>query len=430
MNKVRTRAISKLAQVPLAPPDPILSLTTGFRADNNPNKINLGVGAYRDDGGAPWLLPSVKEATERVHHLLQHSQKGVNFEYIPILGTAAYRDTVRNFLFNHRTMKTSTQLSDSGSILTMQGLSGTGSLRLVTEFLSKFYNMASVHVPNPTWSNHIQIIKASGLGVGKYRYYDEATMGLDIDGMVADLGRIPAGDGVLLHVCCHNPTGVDPTIEQWTQIIDAVVARGLVPVLDMAYQGFGSGLEEDLQVVELFSQRVHNGTLPGFFLSQSWAKNMGLYGERVGSFSVIGEAPEELARAESQFALLARGMYSSPPGNGARIVEAILSDGGLLSQWGEDVDLMGGRLREMRRSLFDALVEKQCRGPGRGATGWEHLLEQRGMFCFTGLKPEQVQQLIARSVYLTGNGRISIAGVNSGNVARLAEHLKGVLSSS
>lgn len=426
MNKIK--AVSKLASVPLAPADPILSLTTAFQADSNPNKINLGVGAYRDNEGKPWLLPSVKEATERVHNLLQHSQKGVNFEYIPILGSNSYRETVQRFLFSHRTMKTSTQLKTSGSIFTMQGLSGTGSLRVITDFLSKFYDMNAVHVPNPTWANHIQIIKSSNLNVGKYRYYDPISMGLDIEGLLTDLKKIPKGDGVLLHVCCHNPTGVDPSIEQWTEIIDVVVDRGLVPVLDMAYQGFGSGLEEDLQVVELFSQRVHDGTLAEYFLAQSWAKNMGLYGERVGSLSVVGGSREEITRAQSQFALIARGMYSSPPGNGARIVEAILEDGGLFTQWGEDVDLMGGRLREMRVALYEALLEIDCRGPGNeSGSGWEHLTEQRGMFCFTGLSPQQVEGLIKRSVYLTGNGRISIAGITPGNVTQLAESIKQVM---
>lgn len=421
-----------LARVPIAGADPILSLTAAYAADARSSKINLGVGAYRDEAGKPWLLPSVREATERVHREMMHSKEATpgappappaNYEYVPILGTRAYRDTVQQFLFKHRTMKTSSELASGSAILTAQGLSGTGSLRLACEFMARLLGVPTLYVPNPTWANHTQIARNAGLGVEKYTYYNPRNMGLDIDGLLADLARIPPGSAVLLHVCCHNPTGVDPTMEQWTRIVDAVVARNLVPLLDMAYQGFGAGLEEDLRVLELFSQRVKGGTLPFYLLAQSWAKNMGLYGERVGSLFVVGGSERELEAAESQLAVLARSMYSSPPGNGARIVHTVLSNPELCTQWAEDVDTMAARLRDMRAALFGELEALSCRGPGSGATGWEHLLEQRGMFCFTGLTGVQVERLLAMGVYLTGNGRVSVAGINEGNVGTLARAL-------
>lgn len=424
-----SRSVSRFAQVARAPADAILGLSTRFQQDSNASKINLGVGAYRDGNGQPWLLPSITKATEQVHHQLMHSgDTKVNFEYIPILGTQRYRDLVREFLFENTTMKTSTQLSQDGHVLTMQGLSGTGSLRVMCEFLAKFApkELKNIYVPSPTWPNHKQIAKAAGLNVAEYTYYDSKTMGLDFEGMLSSLESLPKGSGVLLHVCCHNPTGVDPSIEQWSQIIDVMARRDLYPLLDMAYQGYGSGLEEDLSVLELFSQQITSGKMSGYMLSQSWAKNMGLYGERVGSFSYVTSNPAEVPAIQSQFEIVARGMYSSPPGNGARIVSQVLSDPQLKLQWSEDVDTMAERLRDMRRVLFDQLQAIGCHGPGQGNTGWEHLVEQRGMFCFTGLRAPQVEKLLEKSVYLTGNGRISIAGITEANSEYLAKCIKEV----
>lgn len=430
------RHVSIFAKTPMAPPDPILSLTTEFQVDKHPHKINLGVGAYRDGHGKPWILPSVRSAIELLHEEVlataDGSKEGINFEYVPILGTNSYRSTVKNFLFCQKGMDSSSKLVNDGRVLTMQGLSGTGSLRVIGEFLSNFHPNASqltIATPRPTWGNHVKILEKSGKGinVSGYTYYDPKTKGLNLKGMLEDLNKLNEGDAVLLHVCCHNPTGVDPTIDEWNKIVQVITQKKLIPILDMAYQGFGNGIVEDLKVIELFSKQVTNGEISNFFLSQSWAKNMGLYGERVGSFSVICGDKIEAEKIESQFKLIARPMYSSPPGNGARVVELILNTPELYEQWGKDVDVMALRLKDMRALLFDKLNSENVRGPGNGATGWEHLIEQNGMFCFTGLNETQVDKLLEKSIYLTKNGRISMAGVNKYNVEYLVQCIKEVI---
>lgn len=425
------RSVSFFGNIEMAPQDPILSQTIKFNNDPKPldYKINLGVGAYRDNNGKPWVLPSVAKAEQLVQ-----SDPNLNHEYIPILGTANYIKLIQNFLFNQEgKMPFAKQLLDSNRIATGQGLSGTGSLKVLGEFLSKKVGtdkIGKVLLPNPSWSNHGAIFATSGLKVDKYRYYDPASQGLDLTGMLEDLNKLNPGDAVLLHVCCHNPTGVDPNNEQWDQILEVIEDRQILPIFDMAYQGFSNGIVEDLSVIEKISKLViENGKIENALFSQSFAKNLGLYGERVGSFSIISGNEDEKLKIESQLKLIVRSMYSSPPCYGSKIVEKVLGEEELYNQWIDEVGVMRNRLKDMRMLLFNELKELKCHGPGKtGPTGWEHLIEQHGMFCFTGITPDQVDALQKQSIYMTKNGRISVAGVNSKNVDRLARSIAGVFA--
>lgn len=416
------------SKIEMAGADPILSLTTAYVNDPKPHsyKINLGVGAYRDERGKPWVLESVKKAELLIQedHLLNH-------EYIPITGTNEFVSLVQNFLFGQAAMPCSKQLLDAERrIVTGQGLSGTGSLRVLAEFLDKqvYKGRGRIAIPNPTWANHESIFHNAGLEVSKYAYYDPTTQGLNLARMLEDLDSMQAGDCVLLHVCCHNPTGVDPSSEEWDQILALISEKNLLPLFDMAYQGFAKGIFEDLLVVEKVSRLIKSGSgLQNALFAQSFAKNMGLYGERVGSFSIITANEDEKLNVQSQLKRIVRSMYSSPPSYGSKIVEKILGNRELYLQWFNEVSLMRNRLKEMRQLLFNELAELECRGPGKGPTGWEHLITQNGMFCFTGLTPTQVAALQKESIYMTRNGRISVAGINHGNVRRLATAIAGVM---
>lgn len=417
------RYISIFNKIHLAPDDPILSQTIAFNKDPNPidYKINLGVGAYRDNNGNPVILNCVKRAENLIIN-----NKDSNHEYLPILGSKKFIELVQKFLFKHQYSK---KLLDNNRIITGQGLSGTGSLRIIGELIKLTNNIDKIYIPNPSWSNHESIFKKCGLKTGKYRYYDFKNHKLDLKGMLDDLNKLNSNDAVLIHVCCHNPTGVDPTNEQWDEILELINNRNLLPIFDMAYQGFNNGIDEDLNLIEKMSKLMvtKNKNIKNFMLAQSFAKNLGLYGERIGSFSIITANKEERIKVESQVKILVRSMYSSPPKYGSKIVEEILSNKELYNEWINEVSLMRNRLKDMRLLLYDELKNLNCYGPGlnnnnsdNDLTGWEHLIEQHGMFCFTGLTPEQVDALERKSIYLTRNGRISIAGINTHNVSRLS----------
>lgn len=413
MFRVRLRGLqvrfkTTWANVPEAPADKILGLNTKFQLDNNPLKINLGVGAYRDDNGKPWILPSVRMAEK----ILYDTEK--EKEYAPILGAPQYIEQVQRLLWGSD--RYGLQLLSDGRVVTAQGVSGTGSLRVLAEFLKRFHYNQKVLVPYPTWGNHLTIMQRAGLYSDSYRYFDYKNNVLDFDGMCEDLNNCDPGTGVLLHMCCHNPTGVDATPEQWDQIVEIVVRRQLLPVLDLAYLGFGSGDPiKDLGTLNKFNEAIAKGLLPTYLMAQSFAKNMGLYGERVGSLSVVTSDAEESTRVSSQLAKVIRSMYSSPPVHGAKIVKIILGTPELYQQWLKDVKTMATRLTEMRQLLFD-LLTKELANP----LNWDHLLSQKGMFCFTGLSPEQVQLLRKKGIYMTDDGRISIAGITTDNVRYLA----------
>ncbi|OUM55185.1 hypothetical protein BVG19_g4675 [[Candida] boidinii] len=402
------------ASVEKAPADKILGLTVLYNQDKNPEKINLGVGAYRDNEGKPWILPSVKLAEEYL------SQNEENKEYVPIVGSPNFNKLIKNLLFNNDA--NGKKLLANDRIVTSQGISGTGSLRVLGEFVKKFHNNDNVLVPNPTWANHIAILEKSGLKTDKYKYYNFINNGFDKDGMLQDLSNAANGSIVLLHACCHNPTGVDPNLNDWDDILDKISEKKLLPILDMAYQGFGSGNPiTDLNILFKFNEAVVNGKLSNFMLSQSFAKNMGLYGERVGSLSIITKDSDESVRVKSQLEKIIRPLYSSPPSHGSKLVEIILSNETIYNQWLKDVKIMSDRLNDMRKLLFDKLKNDY-----HNELNWDHLLNQKGMFCYTGLNQDQVSKLIDKSVYLTSDGRISIAGIYEKNVDYLANAINEV----
>lgn len=397
--------LSIYKSIRLAKPDPILGLSAAFLRDPSPSKINLGVGAYRDNNGNPWTLPSVALAEEAL------ARSHGNHEYVPILGSQKYIDSVQEFLFKEDKLG---QLLREGKILTGQGLSGTGSLRVLGEFMHSHLKIKTIHVSTPTWPNHVNVFTNSSLKVAKYPYYDPQTKGLAFHEMLDSLSKVPYGDAILLHSCCHNPTGVDPTQDQWREILAIIKKRQLFPVIDMAYQGFAESLQKDM----FFPQLTAKLGIP-FILSQSFAKNMGLYGERIGSFSIILNDESEFEPVKSQISIVARAMYSSPPKHGAEIVSYILTNDKLLAQWETEVSIMRDRLANMRHSLYEELTR-------RTDNDWSHLIKQKGMFAFTGLNVNQVHKLREKNVYLTDNGRISIAGINNHNVNHLADAIAQV----
>lgn len=388
----------------MGPPDPILGVAEAFKKDPSDLKINVGVGAYRTDEGKPWILPSVQEAQKRI------VDKNMDMEYAPISGVPEFVEQAVHLAYG----KDSEPVKNK-RVAALQSLSGTGALRLASAFVAanaKDGKKPKAFFPNPTWGNHFPIFQHAGIETGTYRYWDQKTLGLDLQGMLADIRAQPTGSVILLHSCAHNPTGVDPTLDQWKQISQACKERSHFVIFDNAYQGFASGdTEKDIQAVRRFIADGHNVAL-----CQSFAKNFGLYGQRVGLFSVLCADADEAARVLSQLKIIARAIYSNPPIHGARIVSSILSDAALQSKWKEEIKEMSGRIIKMRQLLKQHLIEA-------GSTkNWDHITNQIGMFSYTGLTPEQCDYLTAKHhVYLTRNGRISMAGVTSKNVKRLAE---------
>ncbi|CAL5220048.1 g1997 [Coccomyxa viridis] len=400
-------AQSLFNDVPVAAKDPILGITEAFLADQNPEKMNLGVGAYRDDDCKPVVLNVVREAESRV--------AGSNFmEYLPMGGMKAFTDLSVQLAFGE-----DAKPIQEGRVAAVQSLSGTGSCRLMADFMHRFLPESRIWIPKPTWANHHNIWRDAQVQQEQYRYYKAETRGLDQEGLLEDLSKGKAGDVVLLHACAHNPTGVDPTPEQWKEISKLMKDKQLFPFFDMAYQGFASGdCTRDAQAIRVF---LEDGHLMG--CSQSYAKNMGLYGQRIGCFSIIAETPEEAKAVESQMKNIARPMYSNPPLHGALLVKEILGNSDLKEQWYEEVKGMAERIISMRTLLRQNLEDLNSTMP------WNHVTEQIGMFCFSGISPEQVDSLAKdHSIYMTRNGRISMAGVTSKNVSRLAEALHKVTS--
>jgi len=402
---IAVRGESTWAKVPQGPPDAILGITEAFKADSFGEKINLGVGAYRDDQGKPYVLPSVREAEDKV------VSAQLNKEYAGITGVPEFTKAAAILAYG----------PDSSALerlVITQSISGTGALRIGGAFLQRWFPGAKkIYIPTPSWANHAAVFKDSGLEVEKYRYYNKETIGLDFEGMVADIKGAPKGSIFLLHACAHNPTGVDPTPEQWKEISEAVKAGGHFAFFDMAYQGFASGsTDQDAFPVRHFVEQGHNVAL-----AQSFAKNMGLYGERVGAFSIVCADADEKKRVDSQIKILVRPLYSNPPVHGARVASTILNDPALNKQWLGEVKGMADRIITMR-----ALLKKELEALG-SKYDWSHITSQIGMFAYTGLTPEQMDKLAKEhSVYATKDGRISVAGITTGNVKRLAAAIHAV----
>ncbi|KAL2005687.1 hypothetical protein VTN00DRAFT_10180 [Thermoascus crustaceus] len=396
------RQASTWSNVPQGPPDAILGITEAFKADTFKEKINLGVGAYRDDQGKPYVLPSVRTAEDKI------VSSRLDKEYAGITGIPSFTKAAAELAYG----ADSPAIKEDRLAIT-QSISGTGALRIGGAFLARFYPHAKkIYIPTPSWANHNAVFKDSGLEVAQYRYYNKDTIGLDFDGLIADLKAAPNKSIILLHACAHNPTGVDPTEAQWRQISDVMKEKEHFAFFDMAYQGFASGnADRDAFAPRHFVKEGHN-----IALCQSFAKNMGLYGERVGAFSLVCENAEEKKRVDSQIKILVRPLYSNPPVHGARIASTILNDPELNKQWLGEVKGMADRIIEMR-----ALLKKNLEELG-SKHDWSHITSQIGMFAYTGLKPEQMEALAKEhSVYATKDGRISVAGITTGNVRRLAE---------
>lgn len=395
-------SVSTWSAVPAGPPDPILGITEAFKADRDPRKINLGVGAYRDENGKPYVLNAVKKAEEKM------ATAKLDKEYLGITGLASFTQNAAKLAYG-----VDSEPLKQNAIAVAQSISGTGALRIGGAFIARHYPRAKViYLPTPTWGNHIPLFKDSGLEVRRYRYFDSKTVGLDFKGMKEDLKNAPEGAIVLLHACAHNPTGVDPTQEQWKELSGLIAEKNLFPFFDMAYQGFASGsTTRDAFAVRYFVAQGHY-----IALCQSFAKNMGLYGERVGAFSLTTQNEEEKKRVESQIKILIRPMYSNPPLHGAHIANTILSDPELYQEWEGEVEGMANRIINMRERLYNLLTH-ELNTPG----DWGHIKSQIGMFSFTGLKTEQCKVLAEKAhIYMTLDGRISMAGLNSSNIEYFA----------
>ena len=388
-----------MEQVAQAPPDAILGLNEQFKADKDPRKISLGVGAYRDDNGKPVILPCVAEAERRIAGKSDH-------EYPPIEGLPDLRRLAAEFVYG-----ADSPAIKEDRVAVCQALSGTGSLRLLGDFLKNIKGYERVYIPNPTWPNHFGVFNSAGIPNEKYTYLD-ANNRLNIDGILKTIKSAPAKSAFLFHACAHNPTGVDPTKEQWKQISDAIKANNCGVIFDCAYQGFASGdMEGDAFAIRYFVEQGHQ-----VCLAQSFAKNFGLYGERCGAASVVCASTEEKNRVLSQLKVAARTLWSNPPLYGARIVQTVLGDPKLKAQWYEECAGMAKRIISMRAALVENLKKA-------GSTrDWSHITSQIGMFAYTGLTKEQVQRCINEyHIYLTMNGRISIAGLNTRNVEYVAK---------
>jgi aspartate/tyrosine/aromatic aminotransferase len=388
-----------------ASPDPILGLSEAFQRDSTPGKINLSIGVYKDAAGKTPVLASVKAAEERL--LKGETSKS----YLSIEGTAEYAARVQELLFGPGHEAVASKRS-----VTAHTPGGTGGLRVAADFLKKVSPGATVWMSDPTWPNHPSIFQAAGLGVKTYPYFDAATNSLAFEKMLAALETIPAGDVLLLHGCCHNPTGVDPTPEQWKKIAEVVARRGLLPLLDFAYQGFAEGIREDAAGLMALCQ-------PGreLLIASSFSKNFGLYNERVGALTIVASTPEAAAAALSQLKVCVRVNYSNPPAHGAAIVSTILGDAALRAQWEAEVAAMRDRIHGMRKAFTEKL---RARGYDRDLN---FIIEQRGMFSFSGLTPPQVEALKKEhAIYIVGSGRINVAGMTEDNIDRLCDAIVAV----
>ena len=387
--------------MPMAPADPILGVTEAFVADQNPRKVNLGVGVYTDDNGKIPLLECVRHAESE--RLKAAPPRG----YLPIDGLAAYDRAVQALVFG----------KEEKNIVTVQALGGTGGLKIGADFLKQLSPNAQAWISEPSWENHRQLFEAAGFTVKSYRYYDPETKGLDFAGMQASLNTIPAGDIVVLHSCCHNPTGVDLDREQWDKTLEIVQSRGLIPFLDLAYQGFAESIEADAYAARLFAKMMSP-----VFLSSSFSKSVSLYGERVGALSVVTASPDEAKRVLSHVKRVVRTNYSNPPTHGCQVVATIFGNPQLRALWEREVGEMRERIKTMRKALVDGIHK---RVPG---SDFSFVLKQRGMFSYSGLTKEQVRRLREEnSIYTIDTGRICVAALTMKNVDYVADAIAKVI---
>ena len=398
--------MSLFSAVEMAPRDPILGLNEAFNADTRTNKVNLGVGVYCNEEGRIPLLRAVVEA--ETIRAAQHVSRG----YLPIDGIAAYDQAVQKLLFGN-----DSPLLAAGRVITTQAVGGTGALKIGADFLKQLLPNAVVAISDPSWENHRALFETAGFPVQNYRYYDAATHDVNRAGMLDDLNALPNGSIVVLHACCHNPTGVDLTPADWNKVLEVVKAKGHVPFLDMAYQGFGDGIDEDAAAVRLFAE---SGLT--FFVSSSFSKSFSLYGERVGALSIVSESKEESARVLSQVKRVIRTNYSNPPTHGASVVAAVLNSPELRAQWEAELAEMRLRIRGMREQMVALLAKK---APQRD---FSFVGRQRGMFSYSGLTTEQVHRLRNEfGIYALDTGRICVAALNQSNIEAVTDAIVQVI---
>ncbi|MGV2988044.1 amino acid aminotransferase [Vibrio sp. E150_011] len=393
-------------KVVAAPADPILGLTEEFKKDTRAEKINLGVGIYKNEQGQTPVLATVKKAEAA---LLENEKTK---SYLTIEGTAEYGLAVQKLLFGEESQIVTQKLAK-----TAQAPGGTGALRVAGEFIKRQLTGAKIWISNPTWANHNGVFAAAGIETAQYSYYNSETKDKDFAGMVADLEQASAGDIVLLHGCCHNPTGIDPTLPEWEELAKLVADKGLIPLFDFAYQGFAKGVEEDAQGLRIFAK--HNKEI---LVASSFSKNFGLYNERVGAFTLVAASNDIAETAFSQVKGIIRSIYSNPPAHGAAVVTYILNDAALRAEWENEVAEMRDRIQEMRGLFVETL-----KAEGVNAD-FSFIERQNGMFSFSGLSKEQVNQLKDEfAIYIVGSGRISVAGMTKSNMTPLCKGIAAVL---
>ncbi len=396
---------SLLASVPMAPRDPILGVTEAYNADKNPNKVNLGVGIYYDDHGKVPLLECVQRAERQMMENLMPRA------YLPIDGIAAYDKAVQHLVFgaDHPAVT-------ENRIITVQALGGTGALKVGADFLRRLAPGAQVWISDPSWENHRALFENAGFVVNHYSYYDAASRGLNFDAMLRALQAMPEGAIVVLHACCHNPTGADLGAEQWDRVRETVITRGLVPFLDIAYQGFADGIDADAAAVRAFAKATNP-----VFVSNSFSKSFSLYGERIGALSVVTASADEASRTLSQLKRIVRTNYSNPPTHGGQVVATVLNNPELRKLWEEELGQMRNRIRGMREKLAGLLKSKL---PG---ADYRFVTRQRGMFSYSGLTKEQVGKLRENySIYAIDSGRICVAALNTRNIENVANAIAAV----
>ncbi|KAM9326111.1 aspartate aminotransferase, cytoplasmic [Gastrophryne carolinensis] len=403
-------APSIFSSVPMAPPVAVFQLTADFRADGDSRKVNLGVGAYRTDDSQPWVLPVVKKVEQKIAN--DHS---LNHEYLPILGLPEFRCSASRIALGE-----DSPAFKENRVGGVQSLGGTGALCIGAQFLRRWYNGTNntatpIYISSPSWENHNAVFLDAGFkDLRPYRYWDAANRGLDLKGLLQDFENAPEHSIFVLHACAHNPTGTDPTPDEWKQIADVMKRRSLFPFFDSAYQGFASGnLDKDAWAVRFFVSQ-------GFelFCAQSFSKNFGLYNERVGNLTVVGKDSDNVSRVLSQMEKIVRTTWSNPPSQGARIVATTLTTPELFDEWRDNVKTMADRVLLMRAELKSRL--EALKTPGT----WKHIVEQIGMFSFTGLNPKQVEYLIKeKHIYLMASGRINMCGLTTKNIDYVAQSI-------
>ena len=397
--------MSLFATVELVPGDPILGLTEAYNADTRPGKVNLGVGIYYDEQGRIPLLNTVRKVEQSL--AAEAKPRG----YVPIDGLPAYTLATQKLLFGAQS-----PLLEAGRVATSQTVGGSGALRIGADFLKRALPQAKIAISNPSWENHRVVFSTAGFEVSDYTYFDPATHGLDFPGMLADLGALEPGTVVLLHACCHNPTGADLTVEQWKQVVALVKERNLLPFIDIAYQGFDQGTEADAIAIRLFAE----SGIPAFVVASSYSKSFSLYGERVGALSIVAADRDEAKRVQSQVKRTIRANYSSPSTHGGALVAGVLGSNELRAEWEQELGEMRSRIHSLRAALVEKLAVL-------GAPEFGFIQQQAGMFSYSGLSKAQVDRLREEyAIYAIGTGRICVAALSQNNLDKVAEAVYAV----